>query len=254
MILIPFSSGLDSTTLVFNALQKKKEIELCYIEILNNTYKVKIEKQQREKIKSLLQKHFNNYWIKDNTGFQLGVGRNGMVTMPQIPVWICGLIYYVDESVKEIQMGYCMNDDAISFIDDIKKTWKSYSPYLYKKQPKITFPLIKNKKSDSYRILPNEIFQETYFCESPINVEIKEGDDYTWDDCGHCAACERAKYDGTFYQYVRNQKKQEGGPTFLEKSLEDIKAPEPFVSSSEPDSDSEAIEANDYEVPKIEEK
>jgi hypothetical protein len=40
----------------------------------------------------------------------------------------------------------------------------------------------------------------------------------------------------------------------LAKKIEDIKAPEPFVSSSKLDSDFEATESNDYEVTKIEEK
>jgi 7-cyano-7-deazaguanine synthase in queuosine biosynthesis len=245
MILIPFSSGLDSTSLVYDAIQKKKDFELCYIEILNNTTKTDIEKQQREKIKKLFTKLYGK-WFSDKEGFQLRVGRNEMITMPQVPVWICGLLYSITDCTKEVQIGYCMNDDAISFLSDIKKTWNSYNAFSQKPLPKITFPLIKNKKQESYRTLPNEIFQETFFCEDPRNVKLKDDSsgEYSWEDCGHCAACERSKYEGIFYNYIRNQKKEESGLLFTPKPLEEIKSEEPFVE----------LEASEQDFTRIEEK
>lgn len=251
MILIPFSSGLDSTTLVLKAIQNKKSFETCYIEITNNSDKVKIEKQQRKKIKELFVKHFGHY-ISDREEIQIGILRNEVVELPQVPVWICGLLYSVRSSISEIQIGYCMNDDAISFIPDIKKIWNSYNSISDNKLPKLTFPLIKYKKQQSHRNLPDEIFQETFFCEMPFNVKLKESsfDEYSWEDCGRCASCERAKYDGTFIYYKRNQKKVENSLTFTEKNLEEVKAAEPFIPLDEPGNKYE----QDYEVTRIEEK
>jgi hypothetical protein len=102
-----------------------------------------------------------------------------------------------------------MNDDAVSFVEDIRKIWKSYQSISDTKLPKLTFPLLKTKKPQSRRALPEDIFQETFFCENPSTFKVLTTEnEYGWTDCGHCGACERAKYDGTFLSYNRNQRNQ----------------------------------------------
>lgn len=221
MILIPFSSGLDSTTLVYNALEKKETFKLCYINITNNDDKSRLEKQQRSKIIKLFEKRYNTH-ISDNESIKVGIDCNRMVKLPQLPVWIMGLLYSIDTNVTEIRMGYCMNDDAVSFVSDIKRIWSAYQSVCEGKLPKLTFPLLKLKKIEYIGKLPNEIMQEVYFCESPISVSKESNiklrliknkklglpsnkkEDITWKDCGYCGSCVRAKRDEIFLCYKRN--------------------------------------------------
>lgn len=206
MILIPFSSGLDSTVLVYKALENKENIKLCYINIKNNESKTKIEVQQREKLKNIFREKYNCY-IEDENGIEIQIRRNSMINLPQVPAWIMGLLYSIDSSVTEVRMGYCMNDDAVSFVEDIKKIWKSYQSISDNKLPKLTFPLLKLGKLHHASALPDDIFQETYFCENPRIFKVLTTNEDAWEDCGTCDTCKRAKYDDTFFRYNRNQKK-----------------------------------------------
>lgn len=215
MILIPFSSGLDSTVLVHDALEKKEKIKVCYIDIKNNIGKGTIEVQQRRKILKLLEDKFNTY-IYDSIGTEITVNSNHILSLPQAAVWIVGLLYNVTSEIKEVRIGYCKNDDAISFLEDIKKIWKSYQSICSFKLPKLTFPISKSGKIEHYYKLPSDIFQETFFCENPLSVEKKiKTDFFSWEDCGECGTCKRAKYDGTFDYYERNKKLVEPSLQFL---------------------------------------
>jgi len=213
MILIPFSSGLDSTTLVYKALEKKDKFKLCYINIKNNKAKTDIELKQREKIINLFREKYNCY-IQDESGIEIGIQSNNIVNLPQVPAWIMGLLYSIDSSITEVRMGYCMNDDAASFVEDIKKIWKSYQSISDSKLPKLTFPLLKKSKRHHVEELPNNIFQETFFCENPGVFKVLTTNEDAWEDCGNCGTCKRAKYDGTFFQYKRNQNKDLKKATF----------------------------------------
>jgi 7-cyano-7-deazaguanine synthase in queuosine biosynthesis len=204
MILIPFSAGLDSTMLLHQAIQKKENFETCYIQINNNKNKTLIENQQRKKIIKAFNEKFKTYF-NDNKGIEIMVWKNKIVSLPQVPVWLCGLIYQVESNTSEVRIGYCMNDDAISYVSELKKAWRSYAPFCHEKLPKLSFPLMKISKRESKRALPDDIFQLTYFCEDPQLVKEVE-EEYSWSDCGCCGSCKRAIYDETFYSYTRNQK------------------------------------------------
>ncbi len=203
MILIPFSSGLDSTALVYQALEKKENFRLCYINLKNNTNKTEIELNQRKKIISLFEKKYDLH-IRDEANIEISINSNLVISLPQMPAWIMGLLYSIDSNVKEIRMGYCMNDDAASYVEDLKRIWKSYQSISHHKLPRLTFPLLKVCKMNTLKYLPDEIFQETFFCEAPT---ILTAYGQTWEDCGTCGPCKRAIYDETFTQYKRNQQK-----------------------------------------------
>ena len=52
---------------------------------------------------------------------------NDLLSFKQIPAWILGIIYCGELSnVDEVHIGYVMNDDAISYLSEIKKVYNSF--------------------------------------------------------------------------------------------------------------------------------
>lgn len=132
----------------------------------------------------------------------------------QMPIWIIAALY-VNPSIQKILIGYCMNDDAISYLDEIKKIYHSYKHLMSdKKMPKLGFPLSKTKKREMFITMPEEISQLTVFCENPTGKI----------DCGRCDSCERYKHENLFYRYTRNQLQKEES-----LSIEPLKTPDLLV-------------------------
>ena len=207
VILIPFSGGLDSTSILYNAMRNKERINITYIEISNNTVKTPVEVAQCKKIISLLNNEFSGY----NLYFSASLVFGSNVSSPELAlkqpiIWLAGILYALRGDETEVRLGFCMNDDAISYVEEIKKIWNSFQGLYDVKLPELTFPLMKSKKDMHYRELPNIIFQETYFCESPIDAT--NGED-SWKDCGECGSCTRSKNDGIFFRYNRNNDRAE---------------------------------------------
>lgn len=206
-ILILWSAGLDSTAILYEAAKKRENVRIVYIEIKNNLEKTKVEKTQISKILELLNKEFKSFFY---VNYPITIDVNSsceFIGLKQPLIWLTGLFYSLRGFEKEIRIGYCMNDDAISYINEIKKIWKSFQPLYDKPLPKLVFPLITSKKYRHMESLPDNIFQETTFCETP---EKLIGDHIvTWEDCGQCGACVRSKNEGIFTRYNRNNKVKE---------------------------------------------
>jgi len=207
---ILFSGGLDSTYLVYSLLKDPNisSIKLIYVEIQNNVEKIKVEKIQLPKIISLLKKYDENNKIVDAENIK---GENVYYTVhytcyincesnnldfKQLPLWIQASLYAVTD---EIYIGYVQNDDAISYLKDFKKIWKSYKS-INSSLPKLKFPLYKTSKEYIIENLPIDLFEEVFSCEQPI-INKKEK---TFIDCGCCVPCKKNKYLDIFYDWKRN--------------------------------------------------
>jgi len=138
-ILVAFSGGLDSTYLVYDNLKKGHNVTGLYIEIKNNDNKVLVEKYQIEKISELFYKEFPTLFSLD-MGSEIFVPRAGDLSFKQIGIWLLGLLYHGSSRYDEIHIGAVMNDDMISFIDDIQKIWESYTWLNDKNHPPLLFP------------------------------------------------------------------------------------------------------------------
>ena len=200
-VLIPWSGGLDSTTLVYNNLKEGNTVVPVYLTIENNENKVKKELEVLDKLKSVLDGKISRGELpgrleRIESDVRLSVAGCPNLSLAQIPVWITGLLYTEWHGVDEIQVGYVMNDDAISYIPDFKKMFNSYKSIVHDELsiPKLTFPLVKTKKRICWDTLPHEVRQLTVFCENPSGGN----------DCGHCVSCQRSKNDGLFSRYERN--------------------------------------------------
>lgn len=151
-IIIPFSSGVDSTALVYKALKdydKYNSIKLVYFRIQNNENKADREQEACNNIVAQFNKLFPNSYIRVVHQITTEVfGHSGISMFSQMPIWLMGLMYSCDYNTDEVWLGYCSNDDALSYIPDIQKIWASYKSISHTiKHPVLKFPLIKSKKS-----------------------------------------------------------------------------------------------------------
>jgi len=197
--LILFSSGLDSTYLVYKNLTEGHNVDVVYSELLNNEYKTKIEKQNILKLISLFQEEFPNK-IKnlneDNWFNVFATTANSYSTdLKQSLFWLTTIAQHLKYDntnfYNQIEIAYVLQDQAVSYINELTNTYKTLCKLTTKtnkqKYPKLMFPLIKTHKVDIFNNLPEKYREHIWSCENPIVTQIN--DDITISSCGECEPC-----------------------------------------------------------------
>lgn len=184
-----FSSGLDSTYLVWDNLKNGNEVVPIYIEITNNDTKTILEKNR---IKLMYKKFTDEFENKiKNIEYVVTAGicaSEDSLHFKQVPVWILGLMFCQSMGFDEIQIGYVGNDDAISYLDDIQKIYKSYKSIQDNLVP-LTFPLRKTKKDYLASQLPKQYLDLIFSCENPRITGSDTADFVEYVPCGRCVPC-----------------------------------------------------------------
>ena len=168
--IILWSGGLDSTYLIQKSIEDGWHVDAYYFRIVNNNVKSKMELTAIDKIRT----HFdiNNFQYKGIiTEITIKSTNDYRLIFSQLPVWLFSMLYTIsqygyDKHVKEeICLGYVMNDDAISFLNDIRYIWNSYSSVIHNRElPKLVFPLSKIKKDEIINLITPELIQLTLTC------------------------------------------------------------------------------------------
>ena len=198
-IAILFSGGLDSTYLMWKALKDGHNAYPIYISIKNNSNKVTVEKQQSNLIIRELNNEFDTN-INLHEFANIEVGDSSNLTLPQPFLWstLVNVGGGLDD-FDELQIGYVMGDDAIGYIDEIKKLYRATKPFIVK-QPKLTFPITKVYKNEIVNRLPEQYLKLITSCENPnlksygitINGGITKDVKYRFfEPCGECLPCEK---------------------------------------------------------------
>lgn len=201
-LLIPFSSGLDSTYLAWKALRKGDNVILPYFEIQNNKEKVKIEQIHRKFIIQSLEKEFPNkindlgnvYSVFVNTGWSIKE-----MALVQPPIWIMGVSFIDSSLYDEIHMAYVMEDHALSYLTEIKTLSRAYLPFKCKNKQKsncIKFPIIKTHKHEIVDELPADVQKLTWTCENPT-ILFENNKFMIYKACDYCVACSHRKALGS---------------------------------------------------------
>jgi 7-cyano-7-deazaguanine synthase in queuosine biosynthesis len=178
--LVPWSGGLDSTCLINDLLSKGHTVDALYTNINDCAQ----DTRQLNAVQAMTKEYFFRYkfTLKVDTivGMGLGpVGVNSPIMLLQVPIHIFNLLKYID-NYDYVALAYVMNDDAVSFLDNIKKIYNSYQGISNKPLPKIAFPFSKKNKKMVFNMLPAELIQHITWCESSHE-----------DNCGVCGSCKR---------------------------------------------------------------
>lgn len=171
-----WSGGLDSTYMIYKYLQEHHSVEAYYIEIKNNKEKTK---RELKAIKELC-KLFKNYAFEYKgilSDFSLNIIDDNISNFYQSPFWITSA-YYLKGPVS---IGYIMNDDSISYLQDYKNIVTSYNK-LRNPPLKLEFPLYKLNKQYIMKALPKEYLKHITYCEGTEKSP-----------CGKCHSCIRYK-------------------------------------------------------------
>lgn len=205
-IAVLFSSGLDSTYLIYKNLKEGHIVQPYYVDIKNNENKRIVELQNVQKLTELFIEEFPNMrFHKTLTEVSVNIEWGCDLLFTQIPVWLFSLSFISNPNVQEIHIGYVSNDDAISYIDEIKKFYKAQQWLHRDKLPKLCFPLLKETKSSMMEELPVKYRTYITSCENPTLKPyfIKSGSRRIqyFEPCGTCVACNRVIREKLDYNF-----------------------------------------------------
>jgi hypothetical protein len=204
-ICVLFTGGLDSTYLIWKNLKDGNEVIPVYFEIENNKNKTILEKNRIDLILTKLHVDFSGKAILHDIDYGLSVNiksHGDGLLFKQIPIFIMGAIYLAGDNVDEIQLGYVMNDDAISYINEIQKIYKSYKPIVDNLTP-MTFPLTKVSKHNILSELPKEIIDLTVNCENPHIIGSEDDRVIDYEPCGRCVPCAKTNMYGYSSKHIK---------------------------------------------------
>jgi len=222
-VAVLFSSGLDSTYLVYKNLEEGNHVLPVYVEITNNINKVKIEKQNIFMLYELfVEKYGHDLISKPIIVTEVSVNNySHEIIFTQLPIWIFSISYLTYSDLDEIQIAYVSNDDAISYISEIKKFYKAHKWLHRGKQPKLLFPLIKLMKYEIMEKLPSQYKPYLTSCENPILLpyfmKVKRYGTIErlqfYEPCGCCVPCERIirdelSYNDTYGKLIDERKER----------------------------------------------
>ena len=224
-VAVLFSGGLDSTYLVWKNLQEGNIVYPIYVEIENNRVKTILEKNRTKLLYHEFSKEYN-FKIHEITNLvNIGISLcHENLGFKQLPIWILSSLYAQSDEFDEIQIGYVSNDDAISYLDDIQKIYKSYQPLILpsKQLLPLKFPLIKTKKWEMIRELPKQYNELIISCENPRIIGSEEAAIIKYEPCCQCVPCK--SIIGSDYYETNNYPKNYHNPLLMRfaRQLRDI--------------------------------
>jgi len=193
-ILVSWSSGLDSTYMIYKALSEGHNVLASYTMLANNSEKSMVESQQVNRLSKLFERDFPKTYkgvIKENI---FHMNQKNSLIFKQIPIWITSLLYTINSDIDEVYIGIVLYDDTNAFKKEIRKIWKSYQSIISYKLPKLRFPIHKMDKVQFTRILPKEYLQNVFYCEHPIIVDKTDKENIIYKPCHKCTVCRDYDY------------------------------------------------------------
>lgn len=179
--LVLWSGGLDSTGLICHYLSKGWLVDALPVR-LKNTYG-KNDREANARLK-MFDAYFRAQGVKllgESVIYNDGAGD---MVFSQAPRWLNAAVAMVGVDHSEVALGYVMNDDAISYLDDFRRIWRAFGGLWPRghQYPKLVFPFSKWQKIQILDIIPRQLHPMLTWCENPGEI----------DHCGMCRPCKKA--------------------------------------------------------------
>jgi 7-cyano-7-deazaguanine synthase in queuosine biosynthesis len=208
--LLIWSGGLDSTAILLDNIRKGIHVDLCYIDIENNSPKSEAELGAREIIKTIIKnkyypKYFyNSYERRLNHGL---INCGSLANFFQPALWITSLIYGYnkDWNYQSIVFGYIKGDCFWHIKHEFESLYKLFPKLVCLdefKWPDLNYPLewfTKEQILNDYYLIDDmgkEILNYIWTCEKPN----RKGFDYdnrnenlALTPCESCEPCKKLK-------------------------------------------------------------
>lgn len=184
-----WSGGLDSSYMIDQLLREGNDVVAGYCDINGGTSQHDREDFARhEMVKKFHTMYGDGRFKYIDKAFEFGIHSvNHEFPIKQAFIWLMSYIsipHDSNRSIDSVAIGYTMNDDALSYIDELKAAWNTFNSFSRKKVDLI-FPLLKCKKSDMWESCSPLIKEHVTWCENGMFEDF----------CGHCASCKRIKYE-----------------------------------------------------------
>lgn len=181
-VFVLWSGGLDSTYLIDSLLKQGHQVTTGYIEFENN--KTQSAREQRQ-MKIIREYFIQQYGVSFNylgTIARVSIEQAiSHVYLAQAGIWPLA-VYSIPKTATEIAFGYVMNDDAISYLNEIRAMFNGFRG-LIERPVKVIFPIIKQTKQEIWGKLPQYLKENVVWCEEPSNPDVLK--------CGECNSCKR---------------------------------------------------------------
>lgn len=176
-ILVPWSGGLDSTYLITHLLAEGHTIDAYYVNINTTSEQSKREQKAIKNMLPYLEQFSFEY---KGVSVDIDVNIEGNQILSYQFLWP---ILLMAGEYDNIAIGYVMNDDAISWLNELKTLLESYRPFVYV-FPELLTPLTKMRKQEIWNSLNDGLKKHVTWCENKDKILTS---------CGQCSSCKRMK-------------------------------------------------------------
>lgn len=209
-ILILFSGGLDSTTLLVKALRDDYDVDLLYVRGNQSRNKIGAERMSIQQIVQVCKSMFPDRSILDFesrselTNEEGGFDEGASFVQPL--QWFYPAVMCVRRVHSMVWMGYNSGDQFLSHLDDITLAWNTVLKFSKTYHVPIEFPLRYVNKRTMLETLPEELKLLFWVCELPEKHDDVSIGKKGFQACGNCPACFRlateliAKGDAWMYR------------------------------------------------------
>ncbi len=187
-----FSSGLDSTYLVYKNLKEGNTVQPIYIDLMSRVV-TKLEKNRVELLYKEFHKEFKDQIKK--VIYPLEIQHIDVhsknVRHHQQPIWMFILLYLQELDVDEFQLGIVLGDpEREKIIENDLNLYKSYQFFSKKELKPLTFPLRYIPKEEIARRLPDNYLNLVVSCFKPLKITESENEEIVrYEACGICVCC-----------------------------------------------------------------
>lgn len=190
-----WSGGLDSTYMVNKFLEEGHTVVTGHVYLENNIHSMLREADAREPMAKYFQKKFPDTFVNMGKLYSIdAMIHNDTIPLKQAFLWMMSYLTLPNYSYRKIDkfaLGYVMNDDALSYLDELRNIFKTLNDFA-ESEIELIFPIIKCHKMVMYNELPDILRNNITWCDK--NEEIL-------DPCGSCVSCKRMDNAGIIFPF-----------------------------------------------------